>query len=247
MTVPGRAGVAPSRWRFATPAPKLVQKYPEDVAARRDALVFVEFDQRVEPEAVLRALKLQAGAGAPLAVRRATEDEISRDENVKRLVASAPQGRWLAFRAEGTLPPISPVSVVVGAGTPSAEGPRRTTAPQSFSFRTYGPFRVTKHACGWNNRCSPGDPWQVEFSNPLDAEAFDSSLLKVEPEVPGLNISVYGQTLYIQGSKRGRTTRWPGSCSVRSSFNAMSARKRVSLSHRRSHMRGTQHWSTRTR
>ena len=70
VTVPGRAGFAPATWKFATPAPKLVQKYPEDAATRRDAVLFVEFDQRVEPEAVLRNVKLQAGAGAPLPVRR---------------------------------------------------------------------------------------------------------------------------------------------------------------------------------
>src|SRR5215208_5006540 len=83
VTVPGRAGVAPAAWRFATPAPKLVRKYPEDVSARRDALVFIEFDQGVEPGAVLRNVKLQAGAGGPLPARAATEEEINRDENVK--------------------------------------------------------------------------------------------------------------------------------------------------------------------
>src|SRR5215212_8306908 len=108
VTVPGRAGVAPATWKFATPAPKLVRKHPEGVSARRDAVVFVEFDQRVEPEAVLPALKLQAAGGALLQVRLATEDEINRDENVKRLVASATQGRWLAVRAAGELPPNSP-------------------------------------------------------------------------------------------------------------------------------------------
>ncbi|HEX8149940.1 MAG TPA: DUF6049 family protein [Pyrinomonadaceae bacterium] len=206
VSVPGRAGVAPATWKFATPAPKLVRKYPEGVSARRDAVVFLEFDQRVEPEAVLRALRLQAGAGAPLRVRQATEDEIRRDENVKRLVAAATQGRWVALRASETLPSNSPVSVVVGTGTPSAEGPRRTTAPQSFSFRTYGPLRVTEHRCGWQKTCSPHDPWSFTFSNSLDREAFDPAQVKVEPEVPGLNIYAGGNSLVIQGQKRGRTS-----------------------------------------
>jgi hypothetical protein len=206
VTVPGRAGLAPSAWKFATPAPKLVQKYPEGVSARRDTLVFVEFDQRVEPEAVLRTVRLQSGAGAPLQVRLATEDEIRRDENVKRLAASATQGRWLALRAVDTLSPNSPVSVVVGPGTPSAEGPRRTTAPQSFAFRTYGPLRVTEHRCGWEKRCLPYDQWLVTFSNSLDREAFDPALVKVEPEAPGLNIYAAGNNLFIQGQKRGRTS-----------------------------------------
>lgn len=204
VTVPGRAGVAPATWRFATPAPKLVQKYPEDVAARRDALVFVEFDQRVEPEAVLRSVKLRAGTGAALQVRAATEDEINRDENVKRLVASANRGRWVAFRAGEVLPPNSPVSVVFEAGTPSAEGPRRTTAAQSFSFRTYGPLRVIEHRCGYQGRCSPSDHWYIGLSNSLDREAFDAAQVKVEPEVTGISINASGNGIYMHGQKRGR-------------------------------------------
>ncbi|MET0650425.1 MAG: DUF6049 family protein [Pyrinomonadaceae bacterium] len=205
VAVPGRAGLAPATWKFATPAPKLVRKYPESVSARRDTVVFVEFDQLVEPEAVLRTLKLQAGSGAPLGVRAATADEIAADENVKRLVESATKGRWVALRASSAMPPDSPVSVTVGTGTPSAEGPRRTTEPQSFAFRTYGPLRVTEHRCGYQKRCTPYDQWYVVFSNNLDREAFDPAQVKVEPEIPGLSINAYGNNLYIQGQKRGRT------------------------------------------
>ncbi|HEX7314335.1 MAG TPA: DUF6049 family protein [Pyrinomonadaceae bacterium] len=204
VKVPGRAGLAPATWRFATPAPKLVQKYPEGVTARRDTLVFMEFDQKIEPEAVLRTLKLQAGAAVQ--VRLASEDEINRDENVKRLAASAVRGRWVALRAAVELPQNAPVTVTVGPGTPSAEGPRRTTAPQSFAFRTYGPLRVTEHRCGWQKTCSPYDQWTITFSNNLDGEAFDAAQVKVEPEVPGLDINSYGNYIVLQGQKRGRTT-----------------------------------------
>jgi hypothetical protein len=213
VSVPAGAGVSrPLTWKFATPAPKLVAKYPEGVNTRRDAVIFMEFDQRVDPASVLRTLKLTAGSASP-ALRLAKDDEIAADENVSRLAKAATAGRWLAVRATGAggeageaLPADSPVTVTVGAGTPSAEGPRRTAAAQSFSFRTYGPFRVTTHACGWNNRCAPSDQWIIQVSNPVDLEAFDSSKVKVEPEVPGLSVNAYGTTIYIHGSKRGRTT-----------------------------------------
>ncbi|MET0624258.1 MAG: alpha-2-macroglobulin family protein [Pyrinomonadaceae bacterium] len=211
VSVPAGAS-KPLTWKFATPAPKLVAKYPEGVNTRRDAVIFMEFDQKVDPAAVLRTLKLTAGASAP-ALRLAKDDEIAADENVSRLVKAATAGRWLAVRATGAggeareaLPADSPVTVTVGAGTPSAEGPRRTTAAQSFSFRTYGPFRVTSHACGWNDRCAPSDQWIIQVSNPVDLEAFDASKVKVEPEVPGLTVNAYGTTIYVHGSKRGRTS-----------------------------------------
>ncbi|HEX8351819.1 MAG TPA: MG2 domain-containing protein, partial [Pyrinomonadaceae bacterium] len=201
----GAAALAPVVWKFATPAPKLTAKFPEAVNARRDAVIFMEFDQRVEPEAVLRTLKVSAGS-APAAVRLAKDEEIAADKNVSRLVKAATKGRWVAVRAAGEMPADAPVTVTVGPGTPSAEGPRTTAAPQSFSFRTYGPFRVTTHSCGWNKSCSPSDHWLVEFNNPLDLEAFDASRVRIEPEVPGVTVSAYGTTLNIYGSKRGRTT-----------------------------------------
>ncbi|HEV3470399.1 MAG TPA: alpha-2-macroglobulin family protein [Pyrinomonadaceae bacterium] len=194
-------------WTFATPPPKLVQKYPEGVPVRRDALMFVEFDQRVDPAAVLRTVRVRAGA-APVRLRLATGAEVNADENVRRLVKGAVEGRWLAFRAEGVdpLPADSPVTVSVGPGTPSAEGPRTTREAQSFSFRTYGPLRVTGHECGWQQRCTPFDAWRITFSNPLDAAAFDKSRVRIEPDVPGATIAVYGQEMHIGGVKRGRTT-----------------------------------------
>ena len=141
-----------------------------------------------------------------IAVRPATADEIEADKVVSRLAKEASPGRWLAFRAEEPLPPDASVSVTIGAGTPSAEGPLTTPAAQSFSFRTYGPLRVTRSYCAWGSECPPMTPWYVEFSNPLDEAAFDSAQVRIEPELPGAQIQVYGNTLNIQGRSAGRTT-----------------------------------------
>ncbi|HVF44015.1 MAG TPA: DUF6049 family protein [Pyrinomonadaceae bacterium] len=198
-------------WKFSTPAPKLVNKYPADTAARRDAVIFLAFDQRIEPAAVLRTVRVSAGGGA-LPLRLAGEAEVNADRVVKGLAQNAGEGRWLALRVGETggerdlLPHDTSVSVTVGPGTPSAEGPRTTAAPQSFTFRTYGALRVTGHQCGYEKRCSPQDGWRIDFSNPLDREAFDPAQVKIEPEVPNASVNAYGQTLYINGSKRGRTT-----------------------------------------
>jgi uncharacterized protein YfaS (alpha-2-macroglobulin family) len=206
----GAATKTPLVWKFSTPPPKLVRQYPEGVPARRDAIIFLEFDQRVRPEAVLSHIRVYGGAG-DLRVRLATDDEINADENLKSLAAAAVKGRWLALRAlngdggtSDALPSDSPVAVAVGAGTPSAEGPRVTAAVQGFAFHTFGALRVTEHQCGWQKTCTPSDQWRVEFSNPLDAQAFDQSQVKIEPEVPGASVAVYGQTMIITGAKRGR-------------------------------------------
>jgi uncharacterized protein YfaS (alpha-2-macroglobulin family) len=200
-------------WKFSTPPPQLKTKHPEGGPVRRDAIMFVEFDQRIDPAAVLRTVNVRAGAAGNLPLRLATADEIAADPNVSRLSKAAVKDRWLAFRALGAggatasaLPQDASVSVTVGPGTPSAEGPRVTTKTQFFSFRTYGPLRVMRHQCGWQKTCTPFDQWQITFSNSLDQDAFDKKQLRFSPELPEPEVQIYGNTLYVQGTKKGRTT-----------------------------------------
>jgi uncharacterized protein YfaS (alpha-2-macroglobulin family) len=209
----GGALPATKTWVFTTPTPQVKTSYPySHIPVARDALMFIEFDQRIDPAAVLNTIKVSGGSNA-LKLRLATEAEVAADKTVSQLAKSAEKGRWLAFRAitetgetSTALPADSGISVTIGPGTPSAEGPRTTTSSQSFSYRTYGAFRVTGHECGYNGKCSPFDSWRISFTNPLDASVFEQSQIRVEPEVQGLKTAVYGDTLYIEGVKRGRMT-----------------------------------------
>ncbi|HEX9186340.1 MAG TPA: MG2 domain-containing protein, partial [Vicinamibacteria bacterium] len=67
-------------------------------------------------------------------------------------------------------------------------------------------FRVRRHQCGWSERCTPFDPWRVELTNPVDARSLRKELVRVEPELPGLKVEAWGDTLAIRGTPRGRTT-----------------------------------------
>src|SRR5215211_3963697 len=114
-------------WKFATPPPQVRGSYPSSsTPTARDQLMFLEFDQRVDPAAVLRTVKVQGGSGE-LKVRLATEQEIAADKVVSQLVKAAEAGRWLAFRAvtetgetATALPADSSISIQIGPGTPSA-------------------------------------------------------------------------------------------------------------------------------
>jgi uncharacterized protein YfaS (alpha-2-macroglobulin family) len=201
----GGALEAAVAWSFSTPAPHLVGRHPEGGPARRDAVMFAAFDQAIDPAAVLSALRVRAG-GTDLAVRLATGAEVEADETVSRLAKAAEPGRWLAFRPERALPPGAPVTVTIGRGTPSAEGPRRAEAAQKWTFRTYGPFRVRHHQCGWGRPCTPFDPWRIELTNPVDVKTLRKDLVHVEPDLPDLKVQAGGDTLAIRGLARGRTT-----------------------------------------
>lgn len=201
-------------WTFTTPPPKVETMVPANQITRRNALMYLQFDQAINPDSMLGKIKV-SGGGKTLPIRLATQEEINADRSIESYTKQAQAGRWLAFRAttpdgqvENALPPASGITVTVEKGAPSAEGPLATTADQSFSFRTYSPFAYNTGYCGWrgSENCSPFDPWYVEFNNSIDAAKFTKEMVKIEPAVEGLQIYPSGSNVYLQGYKKGNTT-----------------------------------------
>lgn len=193
-------------WSFSTPPPKLETMYPQDVPQDLNPLIFLQFDQRIDPAAVLETITVYAGSGKA-EIRLATEDEISADEEVQRFIENATEGRWLVFTPKNPLTADSNVSVTVGPGTPSAEGSLVTTSAQSFSFYTYAPLRVVDYGCYWYWRdCVPYAPFSIRFNNPLDENEFSEDLISVSPGIPGMVVTGYSNFIEIKGETRGQTT-----------------------------------------
>ncbi len=201
-------------WTFTTPPPKVETMLPSNQITKRDALMFISFDQEINPEAVLRTIVVTA-AGKKLPIRLATQAEIDSDGSISYYSKQAQPKRWLAFRAinsdgltENALPSASAISVSVSPGTPSAEGPLKTVKAQAFGFNTYSPLKFKAGYCGWreNKACSPFETWYLEFNNVLDATKFTKEMITVEPAIEGLNVYPSGNYVYIQGYKKGKTT-----------------------------------------
>jgi hypothetical protein len=191
---------------FATPAPQMLDSaYPDMGPQRRDVILFVAFDQRIDPAAVLKTIRVSSG-GVQYVTRLATANEVGADEQISQWVKNTAEGRWLAFRTVELLPYNATVTVDVGPGTPSAEGPLTTDAVQSLSFTTYGPLRVSAAHCGWGNTCQPLQSWYIRFTNPLDEEAFDESMVQISPELKNGVLSISGSSLNISGQSKGRTS-----------------------------------------
>ncbi|MGB7068434.1 MAG: alpha-2-macroglobulin family protein [Pyrinomonadaceae bacterium] len=200
-------------WSFTTPPPTVEQMIPSGQTVRRNALMFVRFDQAIDPAAVLRSISVKA-ADKAIPIRLATQAEIDSDTSIGYYVKEAQPNRWLVFRAvdsdgqtENALPAASQITVTVEKGTPSAEGPMKSEKAQSFTFQTYGAFKFKSGYCGWrqNKACSPSEAWVMEFNNSIDGGAFTREMIKIEPSVEGLNVFPSGSNLYIQGYKKGRT------------------------------------------
>ncbi len=194
----------PVSWTFATPPVQVTRVYPSGQAVGRDPIVFMQFDQRVEPTKIIDAIELRAGSTTVKAVR-ASDAQIAQDDVVHRLAEQARDGQWIAFHPATKLPAASNIEVVLTKGAPSAEGPRRTAEEQTQSFRTYDPLTVRNQSCTPANKCQPGVGWWVAFNNTLDDDSVSADAVHVEPELPGMQVRVTGQILYINGQSTPRT------------------------------------------
>jgi len=190
-------------WTFTTPPPKLTASYPSDTPQPLEPLFLMAFDQRIDPAAMLGWLVVDAG-GREVLVRLASEEEF---EKGRDSIPRHTEGRWLAFKATQPLPADTRVTVTLRAGAPSAEGPLVTQEAQSYSFSTYAPLRIEEYGCSWyGGDCPPLTPFYIRFNNPLDTAAYSEDLLRVEPEIPGATVNLYGNTLNINGQTSGQTT-----------------------------------------
>ena len=199
-------------WSFTTPPVSVKTTYPiKDGVQPRDALIFIEFDQRIDPVAVLPAIRVSSGEQI-FKTRLATAGE------VKQAIALDPEGtaplraandRLIAIRAvdpktDQALPANSRIRVSLVSGAPSAEGPNLSQESHDFWFSTYGPFKVTKHGCE-QNPCETHDSFEIEFNNDL-VKDLDKSKIKIEPALAEMETFIYESSLSIDGRKRGNTT-----------------------------------------
>ena len=192
-------------WTFQTPTPQVETFYPQNGSQPLEPIFFARFDQRINPEAILNVIQVNANGQVDL--RMATSEEIAADQTVARLVENSLDSRWIAFRAVEPFANDQGVSIAIGPNIPSAEGPLTSDKPFSYSIRTYAPLRIEDHECGWyDGDCPPYTPFNIRFNNNLDGDSFDLSMVSIEPELPDAIVGVSGNSITIRGATQGRTT-----------------------------------------
>ena len=209
-TASGRVLEKAQSFGFKLPSVSVEQFHPPDYrTVELEPLLFARFDQRIVPRDVLGHITLTP-KGKPLAnaiaLRLATADEIEADEAVRRLSQHSEPERFIVFRAALPLPKATRFTVTFKRSLPSAEGPKLAEKDRDFAFTTYGPLKLSNIDCGWSDGCAPLAGWSARFTNPLDASAFDESLVTIYPALPGLRLSISGETISIRGRSKGRTT-----------------------------------------
>ncbi|HSJ92227.1 MAG TPA: alpha-2-macroglobulin family protein, partial [Ilumatobacter sp.] len=192
-------------WTFTTPTVSVTDFVGDDESLPLNPVFVAMFDQRVDAQAVLDTIELEAG-GEVRPVRLAAKSEIDADANARRAVEQALPGRAVAFRPTDALPPDTDLVIRIGPGTPSAEGPNAADTSETFTARTFGNLEIVRTTCDWGDGCTPGTPFTIEFSNALEPTEFSADLVAIEPAIEQLGINVYGSFVEITGATEGRTT-----------------------------------------
>jgi uncharacterized protein YfaS (alpha-2-macroglobulin family) len=201
-------------WRFTTPTPKLVETIPsrKDREIPPDFPLLLIFDQRVEPAAVARAVRIEAD-GKIFAVRPATTAEIEATNFFPAVKDAGPEKAVVlrVIAPDGSvvsLPLDEMVTVTLSKGFTSAEGPKPTPADQTFAFRTRGGLFVERTSCSYRpGNCFPATPWDISFNHEIDPASFAPEKVVIEPPIRDVQIRLSGpNSLTIQGKKRSGQT-----------------------------------------
>lgn len=196
------------RFTFRTPPPHVLAMEPSGREVDADPLMFVAFDQAVEPARVLPFLELTGASSIRL--RLATADEIAKDKSIAARLERDEKRYAFAFKAEQPLPLATSYSLTVKKGAPSAEGPRGTTADHRQSFSTYGPLRLQKSNCDAKDAktdpCEPDTTFSLQFSNTVALDSLEAANVVIDPPLPHAKVSASWRSITISGRKKGRTT-----------------------------------------
>lgn len=204
ISATGQALDEGARWTFSTPAPTVKSWWPVRGPMDLEPVVLVVFDQAV-PDSMLEHVVLEGG-GATVPLRLATDSEIEAQGWVQQTLEATPDGRALAMIPREPLKPGTTYTIRVKKGAPSAEGPKVTRADQRQSFWTYHPLVLERTYCSHGAEvCTPSAALHLYFNNPLDVDAFDPSMVTVEPPLEDMQLRAGGAQILLVGQKEAET------------------------------------------
>jgi uncharacterized protein YfaS (alpha-2-macroglobulin family) len=193
----GKTLEEPYGWEFETPRPAVVDHTPQSGYewAVRDQEIQLYFNQKVDPDVL--------GAHTKVLV---TNDKNEKSEAaftvsaVKKYEEAGYAASAISLKPKKDLPLDSEVTVAVDRDLRGEEGPRTMGSDWSFSFRTYGPFKVTQYRCGWTYEtggaeegriaCDPETSVNLVLSNRVMTKDIEKHIV-IKPAVADLSIDKY--------------------------------------------------------
>jgi hypothetical protein len=110
--------------------------------------IFLRFSQLIDADAVLQSIHCHIGSNKKNkvlleALKKSDISTINEEELTKRITTAA-EGTWMVIRPSEPLPYQSSVTIHIGPGVPSLEGPLKSTSEiGTVAFTTFPQFAVT--------------------------------------------------------------------------------------------------------
>ena len=191
---------------FVLPRPSVVGASPSGNSIGLKPLIVVQFDQPVVREGATSRTSL-AASGKKSVLRELTLSEADRLEAGSELrYKEARKDTLYFYTPQEPLKAGTSYTIQVEAGVESQEGPRAMDQLFTRTFRTYDPLALVDTYPDKDDKASPLTPFSLSFNNELDRQAFDPAWVTVQPKIPDMKVRAYGNSISIEGAKKGRST-----------------------------------------
>ncbi len=199
----------PFEWEFSTAPLALYRSFPGAEQQPLRPFVALEFSQAIN-NTQLRLFLSVRSAGREMEFALIKPEFFDLPTDLERFLDSAHPDRTVVLQPLQEAAPNTTVTVEVAAGAPSAEGPLPSLESHLVSFRTIGGLRLENQSCAVTGRdaydCEPGEPFYLEFNNPLVVDSVSADQLEISPPLPDgkLSVSPWGD-IVIFGSTSANT------------------------------------------
>ena len=190
---------------FETPRLQLMRTWPSAQPLHLQPHFALEFNQAINPQELMAALRLEAGAQDVAFGIFSLDDEALPSDLQRFLTGTVPE-RTIVLRPTDRLAPDQKITLTVERGAPSAEGPLRSLAAQQVTRHTYGPLEVTSTPCRQGG-CYPWDSFVIRFNHNLDPESLVTGMVGISPALPDGEVHIHPSgTIQVTGATATATT-----------------------------------------
>ena len=190
---------------FETPRLQLLRTWPPAQPLHLQPHFALEFNQAINPQELIAALRLEAGA-QEVAFDVLSRDDESLPPGLQRFLTRTVPERTIVLQPTELLAPDQKITLTVERGAPSAAGPLRTVEAQQVPRKTYGPLQGTSARC-IPYGCYPGDSLVIRFNHNLDPESLVTGMVGISPALPDGEVHIHPHgTIQITGATTWDTT-----------------------------------------
>ncbi|MDC0719607.1 Ig-like domain-containing alpha-2-macroglobulin family protein [Nannocystis bainbridge] len=192
------------KWQFTTPSLEIESFSPGEYEfATLDPVLVLRFNQKIDRDKLLAAMRVKGGAASFTQV--APEQWDTLPEPYRSQAKQGPQERVLVLKPTTSLTANTLYNLEIPPGV-YGEGPNPSKAIK-LKLRTYPPLTLNGPRCSsdyyWE--CNPMAGLTVSASNELLTDPGAEKKVKVTPEVPDLKVTVAG-SIHLAGKFRGLGT-----------------------------------------